>query len=146
MKESVFLESARENVILTYTMCIYPITKKRFYLIEVYLNVWNINKLNSLWKHWTIMKYEKHWLSLLLFFPELVFLWLSASQSVVHQRVKIYRVLGVKGYRGINSTWGFCGTNQRCFSKPSLAKTELATTVAFGKRTPDQNTPSPTDN
>ncbi len=42
------------------------------------------------------MKYEKHWAGL-SFFYELVFLRLSASQSAARRRVKIDRVLGVKG-------------------------------------------------
>ncbi len=40
------------------------------------------------------MKYEKHRARL---FSELVSLWLSASQSVARQRVKIDRALGVEG-------------------------------------------------
>ncbi len=41
------------------------------------------------------MKYEKHE-RVFPFFSELVFLWLSASQSVARQRVKIDRVFGVE--------------------------------------------------
>ncbi len=43
------------------------------------------------------MKYEKHSASFFLFFSELFFLWLSASQSAACQSVKIDRVLGTEG-------------------------------------------------
>ncbi len=64
------------------------------------------------------------------------FLWLKASQSTARQRVKIDSVLGVKGDKfNMGVLWHKSGVR---FSRPSLAKTELATIVAFGKLPPPQ--------
>ncbi len=70
-----------------------------FYLIELYLNVWNL-KINFIWLK-TLNSYEI-WKAqsasfFFHFFSELVSLWLSASQNAARQRVKIDRVLGVEG-------------------------------------------------
>ncbi len=74
-------------------------------------------------------------------FSELVFLWLSGSQSVARQRVEIDCVLGVEGDKfNMEVLWHKSGVR---FSKPSLAKTELATIVALGKHTPNQIRPLP---
>ncbi len=73
-----------------------------FYLIEVYLNVWNlkinfISVLKNTEQLWNMKSTERVFL-----FSELVSLWLSTSQNMARQRVKIDRVLGVGGGNKFN--------------------------------------------
>ncbi len=59
-------------------------------------------------------------------FSELVSLWLSASQSVARQRVKIDRVLGVEG--GQIKHGGMCST---VWCLPSRVKGSYVTHISF---------------
>ncbi len=111
---------------------------------ETWNKLYSVENTEQLWN----MKSTEH----VFLFSELVFLWLSTSQSVARQRVKIDRVLGVEDKFNMGVLWHESGVR---FLKPSLANygryfhwtllvtTELATIVAFGKRTPDQISPPP---